>query len=155
MKSQVVKQSKQRLDHIFSQVSAFSSVPELESHWARYLCVLVSGFVETSVQTLFSEYAKKRSSPEVASYVESRLKRFQNPSMQRILDLSGEFNPAWRDSLAAATEGEPKDAIDSIVANRNNIAHGESVGVTYSRIQRYYENAIKVVDLIDTQCSSG
>ncbi len=153
MKSQAVKQHKQRLDHIFSQVSAFSSAPELESHWARYLCVLVSGFVETSIQTIFSEYAKKRSSREVASYVESRLKRFQNPSMQRIVDLIGEFNPVWRESFELATEGEPKDAINSIVANRNNIAHGESVGITYSRIQQYYENAIKVVDLIDDQCN--
>ena len=153
MKSQAVKQHKQRLDHIFLQVSAFSSAPELKSHWARYLCVLVSGFVETSIQTIFSEYAKKRSSPEVASYVESRLKRFQNPSMQRIINLIGEFNPVWRESFEMATDGEPKDAINSIVANRNNIAHGESVGITYSRIQQYYENAIKVVDLIDDQCN--
>ena len=153
MKSQAVKQHKQRLDHVFLQASAFSSTPELKSHWARYLCVLVSGFVETSIQTIFSEYAKRRSSPEVASYVESRLKRFQNPSMQRIIDLIGEFNPVWRESFEKATEGESKDAINSIVANRNNIAHGESVGITYSRIQQYYENAIKVVDLIDDQCN--
>lgn len=153
MKSQAVNQHKQRLDHIFVQVSAFSADPELGSHWARYLCVLVSGFLETSVQTLYFEYAKARSSREVASFVESRLKRFQNLNMQRILDLSGAFNPAWRESLKAATEGEPKDAINSIMANRHIIAHGESVGITYSRMQQYYESVIKVVELIDKQCN--
>ena len=46
---------KQHLDHLFGEARALPD-PELKSHWARYLCVLVSGFVETSVLALYREY---------------------------------------------------------------------------------------------------
>ncbi|HSL03107.1 MAG TPA: HEPN domain-containing protein [Nitrospiraceae bacterium] len=153
MKTQAVREKQQRLDNIFSQVSSFSGDAELQSHWARYLCILVSGFLETSVQHIYIEYSKKRSASDVAGYVERRLKQFQNPQMKKILDLTGSFNPAWREALKVATEGQTKDAVDSIVANRNTIAHGESVGITYSRIKEYYQNALKVIELIDRQCN--
>ena len=154
MKTYAVKQHKQRLDEVFKKISALAPDPEVQSHWARYLCVLVSGFLETSVKSVVGEYVKKRSSSEVSRFVESRLKGFQNPNMQRILELSGQFNPAWRDRLESATKGEMKLAVDSIVANRNQIAHGESVEITYSRVQRYYENVVSVIELIEEQCGS-
>lgn len=153
MKCAEARQNKQRLDALFSQISNFSGDIELQSHWARYLCVLVSAFLETSVLAVYSEYASKRAKPDVASFVRSRLKGFQNPNMNKILDLTGAFNPEWKTQLRAATEGEPKEAVDSIVANRNKVAHGESVGITYSRIQGYYTNAVKVIELIDKQCN--
>jgi len=143
---------KQRLDNLFSQVSAFSSDIELQSHWARYLCILVSGFLETSVQAIYTQYAKERAAENVANYVTSRLRRFTNPNMEDILRLAGTFNQEWRHCLGVATEGELKEAVDSIVANRNRIAHGADVGLTYVAIKRYYQNVVKVVDLIESNC---
>lgn len=143
---------KQRLDHLFKQVSAFSGDIELQSHWARYLCILVSGFLETSVQAIYSQYAKERAAENVANYVTSRLRRFTNPNMEDILTLAAMFNQEWRDCLEVATEGELKEAVDSIVANRNQIAHGANVGITYVVIKRYYQSVVKVVDLIESNC---
>jgi hypothetical protein len=74
--------------------------------------------------------------------------------MDRILGLTRSFNPEWEDRLRTATEGELKESGDSIVANKNSIAHGENVGITYGRIRRYYDNAVKVVGMLERQCSS-
>jgi hypothetical protein len=143
---------KQRLDNLFAQVSAFSGQLELQSQWARYLCVLVSGFLEVSISATYNQFAKSRASPEVANFVKSELDDFQNPKMLKIIELTRAFNSEWANELETATEGKLKDAVDSIVANRNRIAHGEDVGITYSRIKNYYEDAIKVVDLIEKIC---
>ena len=152
MKNIEVIRYQQRLDDLFKKIVAFAEDIELQSHWARYLCILVSGFLETSVRAIYSQYANTKAAPYVANYVDSQLQSFQNPNMERILQLARSFSPEWEEHLRSVTQGEPKDAIDSIVANRNRIAHGESVTITYTRIRSYYQNAIKIVELIDEQC---
>jgi hypothetical protein len=149
MKTLEAVRYKQRLDNLFKQISAFSGNIELQSQWARYLCILVSGFLETSVCAIYGEFARKAASPYVANFVKCELDSFQNPKMGKILELTRAFNPLWADELETATEGELRDAVDSIVANRNQIAHGRDVGITYTRIKNYYEGAIKVVDLVE------
>jgi hypothetical protein len=113
----------------------------------------VSGFLESSVRAIYSQYAITKAEPKVANFVESELKSFQNPKMERILELTRSFSPQWEEHLRNSTEGELKDAVNSIVANRNRIAHGEDVGITYARIQYYYQKAIRVIELIENQCS--
>ena len=154
MKTLEAVRYKQRLDNLFKQISALSGNPELQSQWARYLCVLVSGFLEVSICAIYNQFARKRASPYVANFVEFELGDFQNPKMGKIIELTRAFNPQWANELEAATEGGIKDAVDSIVANRNQIAHGRDVGITYIRMKNYYERAIKVVDLIEKICGS-
>lgn len=144
---------KQRLDNLFGQISVFSGNPELQAQWARYLCVLVSGFLETSICAIYGEFARRTASPYVANFVKCEFGSFQNPKMGKILDLTRAFNPQWANQLEAATEGQLKDAVDSVVANRNQIAHGRDVGITYARIKDYYEDVIQVVNLIEGMCS--
>jgi len=153
MKNIEIVRYQQRLDNLFNRIAIFWEDIELQSHWARYLCILTSGFLEVSVRAIYAQYATTKAAPYIANFVDSQLKGFQNPKMEKILELTRMFNPEWEERLKTATEGELKDAVDSIVANRNKIAHGESVGITYARIHRYYENAVKVVELIDNQCN--
>ncbi len=153
MRNPRILRKKQRLDYLFQQVSALPDNPELSSEWSRYLCVLVSGFIETSVRTIFSEYAECRSHPHVANYVNKGLDRLQNPSMGRILDLAQSFSLQLREDLDNATDYEMKDAVDSIVTNRNKIAHGEDVGISYVTVHRYYRDAVRMLEILEGQCS--
>lgn len=155
MKNIEVISYRDRLNHLFDKTKDFSTDSELQAHWASYLCILVSGFLEISVQTIYRNYASNQAAPNVARFVERKLSGFQNPNMTRILDLTGSFNPNWKENLERATEGELKDAVDSIVANRNNIVHGKHVSITYLRIYQYYQNAIRLVELIENQCKKG
>lgn len=148
-----VTRARQRLNHLFDLIDTLPDEPEIQSHWARYLCVLVSGFLERSIRMIYGSYARSSAAPNVANFVEEELKYFQNPTMGKMLELARAFSPDWGAELKGATEGELKDAVDSIVANKNNIAHGESVGITFTRIKDYYERAVQVLELIDVQCN--
>ena len=105
------------------------------------------------MRIIYSEYVKNKSTLQIANFVESQLDEFQNPKMEKILRLTGLFSREWESNLKKDTEGELKDSVDSIVSNRNNIAHGQDVAITYVRIKTYYQNALKVVDLIENQCN--
>jgi hypothetical protein len=140
---------KQRLDYLFDKVSVFSDQIEIQSHWARYLCVLISGFIETGVCAIYSRYTQEKAAPCVANYVCSKLNRFRNPNMEDICQLTGLFNARWREKLERATAAEQKDAVDSIVANRNQIAHGANVGISYASVKQYYDRVVEVVELVE------
>lgn len=84
MRNVEVTRFKNQLDHLFSQVAHIEDT-ELQSHWAKYLCVLVSGFIETSIKAIYSEYVKRKAAPYVANYVGSALAGFQNPKMEKII----------------------------------------------------------------------
>lgn len=152
MKNISVVQYRDRLDHLFDQASEFEGKPELLAHWSRYLCVLASGLLEVAVQSIFGAYAKDKASPQVAAFVQARLRGFQNPKMGNILELVAAFSLDWRERLEDLSDGEPGDAVTSIVANRHSIAHGSSVGISYVQIERYYKNALLVVDMLEELC---
>jgi len=146
---------KQRLDGLFDRGLTFSDEIEIQSHWAKYLCILVAGFIETSVCAIYSQYAKKKAAPYVANYACSRLAKFSNPKMEDIYQLAGLFSQTWRKKLEEATSEEIKDAVDSTVANRNLIAHGRDVGITYARVKSYYGRVVKMVELVEATVLEG
>jgi len=152
MKQKEVSRRKQQLDHLFKQIASFQGDAELQAHWARYLCVLVCGFIEVAVSEIYSEFARSKSQSYIANYVQKQLRRFHNPNMEKLLSLAGSFNELWRDKLKKDIDGELKDAVDSIVNNRNNIAHGRNSDITYGRIKDYFERAVKVITLIEDLC---
>ena len=128
-----------RLDGLFSNVSALSANPELQSHWAKYLCVLVSGFLEIAIKEIYREFSIARADLRVANFVDSRLNWFQNPNAQRIEELAGGFDKRWGEEISDSLDQELKDAVNSIVSNRNNISHGRDVGLSYVRMRDYYQ----------------
>ena len=144
--------NRSRLKATFSRIESLS-IEDLEtrSDFARYLCVLVSGFVETAVSELAIEYCKMCSSPAVSNYVQSQLTHLQNVKAERLLQLVGSFNPQWRTELEVYIDGSRKDALDSVVDLRNKIAHGESVSVTYIRIKEYYKNIDEIIDFLEVR----
>jgi len=149
VKNLQVVQHKQRLDALFGKAGELTNDAELLSNWARYLCVLASGFIEASVRTLILEYVSVRANREVTHYVGQKLRRFQNAKMSKILDLLADFSSEMREDLDTATKGELKDAIDSVVSNRHQIAHGASVGMSYVNIRDYYDRSVRVIEMIE------
>ena len=147
-----VSRLRHRLDAAFARAQAAPDDIELKSDLARYLCVLVSGFLEQAVVELVLEHTRQRAAPSVQLFVESRLRRFANARAQRLIDLLGSFDSDWRVDLERLLVDERKDAVDSIIDLRNTIAHGRSAGVTFSRVTDYYREIKVVVDRIADLC---
>jgi hypothetical protein len=146
-----ITRQRQRLDDLFQKANKLPDA-ELQSHWSRYLCVLVSGFLENSVRITYTEYAQRRSNVLVSDFVESRLRQFQNPKMGSILELTAGFSQEWKQRLESDTSGQLAESVNSIVGNRHKIAHGESVGLSLRTLSQYYGDALKVVELLRQQC---
>lgn len=150
-----VSRLKRRLDATFERVKDVGDDTELQSDFAKYLCVLVSGYMEQAIVHIVLEHAREKGAPTLEHFVQRRTKRFANAKVSRILQLMGDFDPDWHKGLKDVIKDEQKAAIDSIVDQRNKIAHGGSVELTYRRIWRYYEQAQCVIDQVAAMCLSS
>ena len=132
-----VNRQRQQLDTTFSRASGLGADAELLSDFARYLCVLVSGFVEQATIELLIEYVRTHSDPRILRHVERSARHLTNLKTHRLIDVIGALDPEWRSELEMFIVDEYKDALDGIVDLRNSVAHGRYVGVTLSRVNEY------------------
>jgi hypothetical protein len=143
-----VSRLRKRLEATFARIPSSSADLEVQADYAKYLCVLVSGFFENAIVALVLHYAEQRSAPEIAAFVERQLDRWTNPNAEKILTLFGSFNPDWRTALESHLVDERKDSVNSLVALRHKIAHGESVGTSLSQVQAHYKVILEVVNYL-------
>jgi RiboL-PSP-HEPN len=145
---------RQRIDTLFSKVASISN-PADQSEWSKYLCVLVSGFIEESLRVLLEEYTRTHSAPNIQNFVEKQIGNITNCKTSRILEVLSKFSQDWANDFSnqiqtrSSITDEIKNSIDSVIANRHDIAHGRNVGITYTRMYTYYNNIKKAVDILD------
>ena len=150
MKNARLKYEKEELDSLFAKLNKLEA--ELQPHFSRYLCVLVSGFLENAVSLIFIDYIKrKKPSPDIQVYIENNLRWFQNPKMEKILELAGSFNQTWQENLSIATKGEIADSVNTLVNTRNSIAHGGTIGINPKTIASYYNKVLELIDLLEKE----
>jgi hypothetical protein len=145
---------RQKIDNLFVRVSSISD-PADQSEWAKYLCILVSGYIEESLRVLLEAYSLRNSSLNIQNFISSETKGITNCKTSKIVNVLCKFNHDWGDdftnqiSAKSHITNEIKDSIDSIIANRHLIAHGRSTGLRYATISNYYKNAKKAVEVLE------
>lgn len=147
-----VGRQRQKLDATFKRAASIGGDAELLSDFARYLCVLVSGFLEQAVIELVLEHVRTHSDSSIQRHVERRLRRFTTAKAQRIIELLGSFDSDWRINLESYLIDERKDAVNSVVDLRKTISHGRSTTVTMVRVRDYYIQVKDVVEHIADLC---
>jgi hypothetical protein len=127
---------------------------EMESHWAKYLCVLTAGFLENSLKSVYSRLCRRDASEPVAAFATITLDRIRNPKTQRFLEVTNSFRTDWGESLKEFATAEGRGlAIDSIMNNRHLIAHGRSSEITLERARGYLIKAVEVVEFVESQAT--
>lgn len=148
-----VARLRRRLENTFARGPASDADIEVQSDFARYMCVLVSGFFENALIALLLDLAARRSAPEITLFVERQLDYWTNPHCEKIATLLGDFDSSWKTAAEAYLVDERKAAVNSLVALRHKIAHGESVGTSIAQVRAYYATVLDVVafvaDLVD------
>ncbi|MBF4307766.1 HEPN domain-containing protein, partial [Vibrio anguillarum] len=80
------------------------SSPETQANNAKYLAVLVSGYLEQSIKELLLHYAFQGSRPQVARYVEETWPISRNMNADNIKTILHQFNSVWSDEFSTWLE---------------------------------------------------
>lgn len=147
----------QQIERLIRRTDIATLGSELQSHWGRYLCIMAAGFLENALQIIYSDFASQTSSRHIARYVSMDIKRVTNPRAGRFVEITGMFDANWGRRLQEFLEEEPqrRDAINTIMSNRNKIAHGEDSQITIHQVRQHLPRSVEVVEFIENQCMGG
>ena len=126
----------------------------LQAHWAKYICVLISGFIEQAVKEIVLEHASATCSTRVSNYVECTWPSSKNMKFDAIRDLLGFFDNNWESNFENWLDNNDgaKKEINEIVSWRNNIAHGNEANtnnVTLNSVGKKFQIACDLVDFVE------
>jgi hypothetical protein len=133
-----------RVQRILDNAST-STDPESKAELACFACVLTSAMLELAVRHYTARYAERRASPSVHSYVCRQLYFFQNPKCEYIDQLLRSFDATLADSFFSQVGDEGRAAIDSVVNNKNQLAHGKGAGLGLDTMLRYHTDVSKAL----------
>lgn len=142
-----------RIQQLISKAKEFEPDDELRSHFTKYICVLCSGFIENSIYHTFTDIAENSCMPSVVlTYAKSQLYKIQNANSKKIKELAKSFNPDWHDSIRDYMQEENRGAaINYILKDRHNIAHGRDSDITIINLENYLNKTIEVIKYIETE----
>jgi RiboL-PSP-HEPN len=124
--------------------------PALLSDLAKYATVLAAGYLETAVEEVILEYGRRSQDRRISTFLEERMRRFNNPARSRILDVLLAFDSNWQRTAKIYLHQSATHtlALESIMSNRHEIAHGGSSLVTLSQIATWITDVEPVVQFL-------
>jgi len=133
--------------------------PEDQAHWAKYICVLINGYLEQSIRDLVLEYAAAHTNSVTQRYID---KSWPQPlSMRpRVFERFLEkFNQDWASEfrLWLNNNDQYEKELEAIVKSRNIVAHGKeanATNITLTFVQDKLKVANELVKFLENQILS-
>lgn len=126
---------------------------QVQAHWAKYSCVLISGFIEQAIKELLLEHASGKAAPRIRKYVEGTWPSSRNMRCDAISDILSHFDDGWATEFDSwIKKKERKKEINEIIKWRNDIAHGKEANtnnVTISSVEKKFSIACDLVDFLE------
>lgn len=152
-----LKKQSDRILHLIDEAERLlTDEEEMQSHLAKYICILCSGFLENVVKALYSDYVKSLTTSEsIISFTSSNLNNINNPNSERLRGIAKSFNIVWEKDLNVFMIADDRNTtINYIMKERHNIAHGKDSEITLRRIREYHLKSLEVAKFIESQCST-
>lgn len=145
-----VKTEFDSIDEAIKKVEHHTGDAEIASYLSSFLAVMVCGVYEDCIEHLICQRAAKAQDTEVYQYIKSTIaESFRNPKFVCIVEILTKFSRGYADALKNNIEHKSKVALDSIVDNKNAIAHGRPSNVTISDIKDYHNRCIPIFELLE------
>lgn len=124
---------------------------ETKSSLLNLLCIRTAGLLEVFLKTRISEYSKGKVPTEVNRFLTLKFRDITNLKASKFADVLTSFSAVWADKFTKYLEEheQEKNSLDSVIAQRNNIAHGRLSNIGYVSMNQYYEDVKHIVLYID------
>lgn len=142
-----IEAQQNKLDRLFELVRSQAD-EETQSHLTKLLCIRVSGFLEITFKNLLLEYLDGTSPREIQNFVNHSFKNFTNLKNEKFISTLSFFSQEWVEKYRSEINEELASSLNSLISNRNNIAHGENDNITFRSIEKYYSDTKEVIEIL-------
>jgi hypothetical protein len=125
---------------------------EVKNYLVKLLCVRTAGLLEVFLKTRISEYSKGKVPPEINRFLTSKFKDITNLKSSKFEDVLNSFSVDWRDKFRDYLDvhEQEKLSLDSVIAQRHSIAHGQPSNIGFASMVQYYDDVKSIVEYLDT-----
>ncbi|MGB0696240.1 MAG: HEPN domain-containing protein [Rhodospirillaceae bacterium] len=109
----------------------------LQHVFSSHLVLAGAGHVEKSVINILSEYGRTHGNEKMRRFVERTVSRHNSLNCDKIKTVTDQFDPKWWPEIMEASSETERDAVDSLKALRDRIAHGHENGTGFSLVEEY------------------
>lgn len=155
MPSVLVKSVAQRqriIDAVFARANKAKStkgLEETEADFARHLIILLAGYFEKALAEIVVAYASGKAPPPIVSYLDNQLQWLTNVDRERLVRLIGTLDAKWQMQVEVFVVDKREASLNSVIALRNNIAHGGAGSVSLLQVSEYWKSLQEVVQFVN------
>lgn len=125
---------------------------EIQSYLVNLICVRTAGLLEVFLKTRISEYSKNKVPKEISHFMTSKFKDITNLKSTKFVDVLMSFSTEWGEKFKDYLNDheQEKTSLDSVIAQRHNIAHGQPSQIGYVSMLQYYNDVKSIIMYLDT-----
>ena len=144
---------RRNIDRVLALILACTD-DDTKSVLTNHCCVLMSGHLERTIVETFLQLTDEQIYAKcITNFSNFHIRRFQNADFDKVCTLAGQFDSDWSSSIREENKrSELKDHIDSLVGNRHQIAHGNSVSITEIDLVAWLPHVDRFLELVEQTC---
>jgi hypothetical protein len=152
---ELIESCDKELEDIKGRIEESSSFDKVVFYLTQYALMKASGTVEYAVRSIVADYCDLSASSQVHNYIDATVRNASiSGKYQNMSSLLKKFDSEWArlfKAKVAELAGSQKviQSADSLVNNRHSFAHGGNSSASFSDIVQYYNDAKKLVVLLD------
>lgn len=139
-----IENQERKLDELLKNIDTVTD-DELKAHLSKYFCVRISGYLENVLKILVANYSEGSSPRAVSNFLQNHLKSVTNLSEDKMQKVLLKFSEDWSTNFFEKVTEQQIQSLNSIISNRNSIAHGQQDNISYKVIGQYYLDLKEIV----------
>jgi hypothetical protein len=147
-----------QLNKLLAEVRSLNPADNLYSSMNDYVCIRITGYIETSLDSLLITYTDGATTTSaLKNVIHIYISGHHSAKYDKIKEMLGAFDEHWADNFVREIDLENKrskkdlaQTLNTIFSMRNSIAHGgaASVNITPSSLRAYYESAKQIIRIV-------
>jgi hypothetical protein len=150
IRDQYVKDKFVLIKEAIKRVEKFRGDREITADLEAYLVVLISGIYEDCLEYLINKRSTRSGDIEIAAFIEKTLDiQLRNPNWERLMDILGRFSKKWVTKMNKIIRNQAKADLNTIVVNKNAVAHGNISNLTLGEIKTCHKNCKSIFEKLE------
>ena len=143
------------LAHIEGIISSLGWTNLAVPYLNKYSVIKSCWTIEVAFKTLIADYCSKRSKQQVKNFLHKRVRESStNPSYKNIKKTLSDFDSKWEEEFekqlkTLTNHRSIRSSLESLVAARNQFAHGGNPTITFSDVKLYFLESKHLITTLD------
>lgn len=152
----ILNECQRDLDLAQSIINSLGITSNIVQYVTKYSLIKACSTIEISYKSIIADYCEWRSKKQVKKFISRRIRdSSSNPSYDNICKTLNEFDSVWANTFKNNLDLNPSkstllSSLQSLVASRNEFAHGGNPTLSIQSIIDYYKNSREIIEVLDS-----